>query len=294
MNRPAVTHVSLIFTAAAIAFVAAVVLFVPSGCTFVPTARPPEPPFPVLDPYGRWYDISPYGKVWAPNAADDWRPYGRGRWLWTDRGWFWDTPEPYGWVVYHYGTWVFEGASGWLWLPGDEWSPARVRWMTSGGYVGWAPLLPKGAGPQATNPEVLWIVVPVEFFAQDEVSRWRVRSLPPTRSRNQNDEFRAPDVRMIEQRTSRPIVKLKTETQSIHSGSRTFSQVRVTGEQVRGETKQVPPPHAPGQQTTPPSGTRTSGQTRTAPAGAGQRTPESSRGGQPDTTQAKTKPRYGE
>jgi Family of unknown function (DUF6600) len=271
------------------------VLLAPAGCTFAPSGRPPESPFPALDPYGLWYDLPPYGKVWVPTVAGDYRPYGVGRWLWTDRGWFWDSPEPYGWVVYHYGTWVFEGASGWLWVPGYEWSPARVRWMTSGDYVGWAPLLPKGYASQSLNPETVWIVVPVQCFVLDDVAKQRVRSLPTTRSRNPADESRPPDVRMIEQRASRPIVRLRTETENIHTGNRSLTKVRVTGEQVRGDTKQIPPPPPAGQQNPPPAGTRTSGQTRTPPPAGGQKEPQPSRGGQPDTTQAKPKdPRKGE
>src|ERR1700751_4475406 len=57
---------------------------------------------------GRWFYDDDYGYVWQPNVAastPDWRPYADGHWVWTDRGWYWDSNEDFGWAAYHYGRW---------------------------------------------------------------------------------------------------------------------------------------------------------------------------------------------
>ncbi|HRQ91167.1 MAG TPA: hypothetical protein PLA50_20425, partial [Bacteroidia bacterium] len=57
-----------------------------------------------LKPHGNWYETSDYGYVWSPSGVSrDWRPYSEGRWVWTETGWTWESYEPYGWAVYHYG-----------------------------------------------------------------------------------------------------------------------------------------------------------------------------------------------
>jgi hypothetical protein len=266
-----------------------------NGCTIGSSTRPVEPPFSMLNAYGQWFDLPPYGRVWQPTVTYEWRPYGVGRWYWTDQGWYWDSPEPFAWVVYHYGTWTFVGASGWVWVPGYEWSPARVRWMVIDNYVGWSPLLPGGYTSPAPNPDQVWVVVPAGLFIRDDVTQYRIRSLPVTRARRAEDELHPPDVGMIEQQSGRPVVRLKTESKTVRSGTHTLSQVRITGEQVRGKSQQgqpslSPPPALPpaGQNPQAPKGTRESGQTRTPSSGNGQRTPQTPRSPQPDTTKART------
>jgi len=97
-----------------------------------------------LSPHGDWLDAGDYGYVWQPyDTGDDWRPYGDGRWVYTDAGWTWDSAEPYGWAVYHYGRWANMRDVGWVWVPGTEWGPAWVSWRRSPEYVGWAPLPPE-------------------------------------------------------------------------------------------------------------------------------------------------------
>ena len=97
-----------------------------------------------LSPYGRWLELDGYGYAFRPSYSDrsDWRPYVDGRWVWTDQGWAWDTPEPIGWACYHYGRWVRISRHGWVWLPGRQWAPAWVSWRRSPDYIGWAPLPP--------------------------------------------------------------------------------------------------------------------------------------------------------
>lgn len=47
-----------------------------------------------------------------------------------------------GWVVSHYGRWVWSSRYGWVWVAGDAWGPALVEWCYGDGYVGWAPMPP--------------------------------------------------------------------------------------------------------------------------------------------------------
>jgi hypothetical protein len=101
-----------------------------------------------LAPEGRWFYDDDYGYVWQPNVAEstsNWRPYTDGHWVWTDRGWFWDSNEDFGWATYHYGRWVMVAGVGWVWIPGDEWAPAWVSWRQTDDddYIGWAPLPPE-------------------------------------------------------------------------------------------------------------------------------------------------------
>jgi len=113
-----------------------------------------------LSPYGAWLQTPNFGYVWRPAAARnrDWRPYSRGRWACTNRGWTWMSDEPFGWAVYHYGRWALLRNYGWVWVPGDEWAPAWVTWRESESVVGWAPLPPEtlawGSRPLDSSVEV--------------------------------------------------------------------------------------------------------------------------------------------
>jgi hypothetical protein len=103
-----------------------------------------------LAPDGRWLYDDDYGYVWQPNVAEstaDWRPYADGHWVWTDRGWYWDSNEDFGWATYHYGRWIQVAGVGWVWVPGDQWAPAWVSWRQTDDddYVGWAPLPPEAS-----------------------------------------------------------------------------------------------------------------------------------------------------
>ncbi len=107
---------------------------------------------------GSWFDSDRYGYVWQPQRATidrEWRPYTDGRWQWTEHGWTWQSLEPYGWAVYHYGRWFRHPESGWLWVPGHEWAPAWVSWRVKGSeYAGWAPLPPSTKEPGSYGPNV--------------------------------------------------------------------------------------------------------------------------------------------
>ncbi len=98
-----------------------------------------------LSSYGSWFESGDYGYVWQPAVVSDssWRPYTRGRWACSDRGWTWVSDEPFGWATYHYGRWAMIRGRGWVWVPGSEWAPSWCAWRESGEYIGWAPLPPE-------------------------------------------------------------------------------------------------------------------------------------------------------
>ena len=92
---------------------------------------------------GSWVEAGNYGYCFRPRVSGDWRPYRDGHWVWTDRGWYWDSNERHAWATYHYGRWVDIGGTGWCWVPGHQWAPAWVSWRESDENVGWAPLPPE-------------------------------------------------------------------------------------------------------------------------------------------------------
>ncbi len=98
-----------------------------------------------LSAYGSWFETADYGYVWQPAVVREagWRPYSRGRWVCSDRGWTWISEEPFGWATYHYGRWALLNGRGWIWVPGSEWAPSWVSWREGGSHIGWAPLPPE-------------------------------------------------------------------------------------------------------------------------------------------------------
>ena len=96
-----------------------------------------------LSPYGTWIEIGFGTPVWRPtNMRRAWSPYTQGQWIFTDYGWYWDSYEPFGGIVYHYGRWYYDDYYGWIWIPDYEWAPAWVDWRYDDDYIGWAPLSP--------------------------------------------------------------------------------------------------------------------------------------------------------
>ena len=98
-----------------------------------------RPYAPVLDQYGRWDYVTPYGYVWFPSVAASWRPYYDGAWSFTRYGWTWHGRDRWAWPTHHYGRWGYNGAV-WYWIPANTWGPAWVTWSVGAGYVSWAPL----------------------------------------------------------------------------------------------------------------------------------------------------------
>lgn len=96
-----------------------------------------------LAPYGTWIEIDAGLIVWKPTVIHgEWAPYRQGRWLWTEDGWYWDSYEPFGYIVFHYGRWYYDNYYGWIWIPDYDWAPAWVEWRYDNAYIGWAPLPP--------------------------------------------------------------------------------------------------------------------------------------------------------
>ncbi len=102
--------------------------------------------YSALSPYGSWVELD-YGVLaWRPTIMrSNWAPYSQGRWIWTDSGWYWDSYEPFGYIVFHYGRWYYDDYYGWMWVPDNEWAPAWVEWRYDDDYIGWAPLSPYAA-----------------------------------------------------------------------------------------------------------------------------------------------------
>ena len=85
--------------------------------------------FDELEPHGVWVRHSRYRYVWCPIVSTRWAPYTQGRWIYLrDRGWYFQSSEPFAWAVYHYGRWYDDERLGWCWVPGNTWAPAWVSW----------------------------------------------------------------------------------------------------------------------------------------------------------------------
>ena len=94
-----------------------------------------------FDDWGSWTYSSTCGRTcWRPRVGPGWTPYALGYWRWTPAGLTWVSSEPWGWLPYHYGTWVFDSMLGWMWCPGDDYSPAWVYWNYTPGWTGWCPI----------------------------------------------------------------------------------------------------------------------------------------------------------
>ena len=102
--------------------------------------------YETLSPYGTWVEMDGYGRCWQPTVIayqNDWQPYcDRGRWIFTDSGWYWASDYSWGNVTFHYGRWFRHPHRGWCWSPDTVWAPAWVSWRNNNDYCGWAPLPP--------------------------------------------------------------------------------------------------------------------------------------------------------
>lgn len=139
-----------------------------------------------LQNQGNWIEFPGGVIAWKPYTYDyNWAPYKYGRWLWTTQGWYWDSNEPYGHIVYHYGRWSYDDYYGWLWYPGYDWAPAWVEWRYDNIYVGWAPLPPQAMfnvsfGINYINPIVIhhhhWHYVKVRHFCDHNLNHYYVNN----------------------------------------------------------------------------------------------------------------------
>jgi hypothetical protein len=206
--------------------------------------------FGSLQPYGTWWTVEPYGQVWAPRVAPDWRPYANGHWVYTnENGWTWVGAETWSWAAYHYGRWAYHPTHHWIWIPGDVWGPAWVAWRHGNGVIGWAPLPPDagwedGVGLIADgavtgiNPNGWCFVSEPSFLAPSirTVVIARARSAPllgttvnvtryTVNGRHIVDD--AIDVRHLEQVTGRAVPRFHV------TQSNTPAQAAVAGRQIR-------------------------------------------------------------
>ncbi len=216
--------------------------------------------YPELYDYGNWIDISPWGPVWEPNVGPDWSPFEYGNWLDTDDGWMWSSYEPWGNIVYHYGQWDNDPVYGWYWIPGNTWSPARVRWAVYGDYIGWRPLGPNAdhdRGPWADHDHDHhgWTVVPARDFDHDNVGQYRVEHPPKMRDRERRVQvFHEPTTPTIMRQTGhRPkTVTVTKEHRMVHNRPVTIvrlpererQRVERHREQVREKVLRHPESHA--------------------------------------------------
>jgi hypothetical protein len=133
----------------------------PPDVTPPPGAASTEDFREALADLGSWVAHRRWGEVWIPaNLQQDWRPYTRGRWVYTDEwGWYWVSDDPWGWITDHYGRWVFDQGLGWIWVAGEEWSPAWVQWRQGAQHVGWAPLPPEDIVYDYDDDPNVWMFV---------------------------------------------------------------------------------------------------------------------------------------
>ncbi len=187
----------------------------------------------VLDQYGEWAVVRPFGEVWRPYVADTWRPFYYGDWIWTQDGWAWSSYEPYGWVVYHYGDWDYEPDIGWFWIPGDRWSPARVRWFRHGDYIGWAPIPPRGVTwpePWEAREFHPWNIVPARDFTRDNVGNYRVKEYRPEGEGGRGKvrvEHKAPDRNFIQQLTNSAVERHKIQREKVKVGKHELQRMQM-------------------------------------------------------------------
>jgi hypothetical protein len=211
--------------------------------------------FTDLDNYGGWANISGYGNVWKPYAKGNWQPYLDGQWVWTDQGWMWDSNEPFGWIVYHYGYWQFTEKDRWFWIPGYDWAPARVWWYCSHGYagnfvtlleykdgfvdwehsndfIGWTP----APSPDAEINLIydknyvskLWVFIREQNFVGQNAFEFRKTSkLPDIAELHSSDNRHAPEIKYIEYVSHSKIDLVEPAREEINEAGRQLMKVTI-------------------------------------------------------------------
>ena len=126
-----------------------------------------------LASYGTFFEHQKYGKVWMPSAAvapQGWHPYPPCHWVNTKYGWYFQDNTPWGAIVHHHGRWAHEPKVGWMWIPGEEFSPGWVIWKTSEQWVGWAPTPPdqdmKTLDADEFNTDKMWTFMDARKFGK--------------------------------------------------------------------------------------------------------------------------------
>jgi Family of unknown function (DUF6600) len=99
--------------------------------------------------YGGFFNAPGYGLVWQPYfVGAGWDPFMYGAWVgdpcsanWAldpSCGSMWVSGYPWGWLPYHYGSWIYLSNVGWAWQPG--------------GFSTWRPITPVFHTPQNFSP----------------------------------------------------------------------------------------------------------------------------------------------
>jgi len=180
--------------------------------------------FSELNDYGEWTHVEGLGRVWRPDAEEGWRPFMYGHWVYSNEGWQWDSDEPFGWIVCHYGNWYNDEEQGWVWVPGNEWSPARVEWHVTDNEIGWAPLFPPGHHQRFMQMQ--WMFCPTPFFASEH---WRDHF--ELRVRPSHSDFRvhvyagAPRFDFIRRHTHETIVRVSPHKVRVENGPHALFRV---------------------------------------------------------------------
>ncbi|MBI3597258.1 MAG: hypothetical protein HY203_08920, partial [Nitrospirae bacterium] len=136
---------------------------------------------------------------------ENWTPatvnlYFNGYWAWYKRcGWTWVSSDPFGYVTFHYGAWIYDPVFGWCWVPGYTWRPAYVSWVAVGPYYAWAPLDPFGRVVVINRINVqVFTAAPKRIFMGDHPSARPIggRFIPP--GMRSNGSIQVADARMFQ------------------------------------------------------------------------------------------------
>jgi hypothetical protein len=185
--------------------------------------------FSELNDYGEWVMVPGYGTVWRPDAGPDWRPFQYGHWVYSNEGWVWDSDEPFGWIVCHYGNWFYDDVQGWVWLPGNTWSPARVKWYVTDNEIGWEPLFPEHRpGHHWDKVHMQWTFCPVQFFTEVEVRNHVSFHAKPNSGEAGIHVYVGPPRREFVQRVApRPIVSISLNKALVTTNNRSLVRVEI-------------------------------------------------------------------
>ncbi len=184
---------------------------------------------PDLNNYGEWISINNYGEVWRPYVVNDWRPFTNGHWIYADGNWTWNSYEPFGWIVYHYGYWYNDPYYGWVWIPSNnDWSPARVTWMNYGDYTCWAPLPPRGVvygNPWDARDDRYWHVVRDRDFTRDDINNYTLSRTARIEAPAGNYNRRPPDRNRIERNSGIKIDDIHTRSENVRLPRREVKRI---------------------------------------------------------------------
>lgn len=205
-----------------------------------------------LTPYGYWMTIQPIGYVWVPRVHVSWRPYYYGYWVYTAYGPTWVAYEPWGWLTGHYGRWFYYPAHGWCWMPGYEWRPAWVHWVTYADYISWAPISPDNYHYDSDNyyydnndyynndnpgyygyrqnslHQSLYVTVNVKDFTKQSVNNYI--KIDKNLIRGAGAQRIAPDVHFVEKRMNTRIQLIDVEKRSIDVSGKRVEYINPAGQ----------------------------------------------------------------